>query len=94
MRKVIQKSTDVLKGVLTLRGLPAGYLRELRKQARLQNRSLNAVLLEKLLPPSASLREGVASDLLSLAGTWDEKRAQDFELSIADHRRIDPDLWP
>ena len=80
-------------GQLTLRGIPADLYRELKAEARRLRTSINRVILDRILPRKEKKREGAASDLLSLAGTWDRARVEDFEKQIKGHRRIDPELW-
>lgn len=77
---------------ITLRGIPMDIYREMLQEAKQKGLSLNKVLLNKILP-KRDKKEGGAASLLSLAGTWDASRANDFEKQIEDHRRIDEELW-
>jgi hypothetical protein len=78
---------------LTIRGLPPDFRRQLEREARKKGTSLNKLLLRKILPSSSNKEKGACADLLILAGTWDSRRAQDFEEKIQDHRQIDKELW-
>ena len=80
-------------GQLTLRGIPADLYRELKSEARRLKTSINRVILARILPKKSVKRDGAASVLLSLAGTWDRSRVDDFEKQIEGERRIDPELW-
>lgn len=83
-----QKNTQ-----FTLRGLPSSVLKELKKEARQKRVSLNQVFVERLSPPPDKKREGDCAELLDLAGTWDKKRAEDFEQALKEIRKIDLALW-
>ncbi len=78
---------------MTIRGLPVSLMKELKKEAQIKKLSLNQVVLDRILPESEKTKEGACAELMDLAGTWDEKRAGDFEASMKDHRTIDPELW-
>jgi plasmid stability protein len=76
----------------TLRDLPPLLDSELRRRAKAEGKSLNAVAIEALTrgvgfgdmaPPQR--------DLSDIAGTWQEDPA--FDEAIADQDRIDENLW-
>lgn len=76
----------------TLRNVPKTLDRLLRQQAREQGKTLNEVVLEALqralghtdeLPPQR--------DVSDLVGTWRED--PEMDRILAEHRRIDPELW-
>ncbi len=76
----------------TLRDIPPFLDSELRRRAKVEGKSLNAVALE-------SLARGVGlndmprryRDLSDIAGTW--KEDPEFDKVIADHDQIDEGLW-
>lgn len=78
---------------LTLRGIPDHLFREMQAEARRQRTSVNGLLLKRLLPEAEKRSEGACASLLSLAGTWDAKRAGDFDKNAGEHRGIDQELW-
>jgi hypothetical protein len=85
--------SHIVKRQMTLRGIPKEVWKEIETEAHRQKTSVNKVLLKRIAPQQQSKREGACAPLLDLAGTWDEKRAADFESRVSDHRRIDPELW-
>ena len=78
---------------ITLRGLPPAILVEFKKEARQKKVSLNQILLNRILPPREKPKEGACSELLNLAGTWNKKRARDFDRALGELRKIDSSLW-
>jgi len=76
----------------TLRNVPPLLDSELRRRARVEGKSLNAVALEALSRGTGlgetSLRQRTLEDV---AGTWREDR--DLDEAIADQHRIDESLW-
>lgn len=76
----------------TLRGIPNELDKALRRKAKREKKSLNAVALEVLaeavgVEPAPRKRR----DLSDLLGTWREDPA--FDEVARDQRRVDPDLW-
>lgn len=76
----------------TIRSIPKALDAALRRRARDEGKSLNAVALEVLrdgagLAPERPRRR----QLGDLAGSWREDPA--FDRAIADQRRIDRALW-
>ena len=78
---------------ITLRGLSPGFLREIKAEARVQKTSLNQVFLKRLKVEDSKKQGGLCTELLPIAGTWDEDRAWDFESWLKEHRQIDTELW-
>lgn len=76
----------------TLRDIPLLLDSELRRRAKAEGKSLNAVAIEALVR-GAGLRERPPRqrDLGDVAGTWQED--PDFDQAIADQDRIDDRLW-
>ena len=76
----------------TIRAVPARVDRELRKRAKAEGKSLNAVIvavLEQAVAPSTE--PVVHHDLDFLIGTWVEDPA--FDEAMKDCERIDEDDW-
>jgi hypothetical protein len=76
----------------TLRDIPPILDSELRRRAKDEGKSLNAVAIEALIR-GAGLGETVLRlrDLSDIAGTWQEDR--EFDQVIAEQDRIDEQLW-
>ena len=76
----------------TLRNIPAAVDRALRRLARRQGRSLNAVAIDALSRAVGAVAERVSRrDLRDLAGTWEED--PESEAALIERDRIDPGLW-
>ena len=76
----------------TLRDVPPSVDRELRKRARRDHMSLNAVTLRAInIGIGLSETKPCFTDLDELAGTWVEDGAVDDVLS--DFRKVDKDIW-
>jgi hypothetical protein len=82
---------------LTIRKVPVGVERALRRRARSEKKSLNQVAVEALArgagvdPASPNGEPARFHDLDSVFGTWIEDPA--FDAAVAAQRRIDPELW-
>ena len=76
----------------TIRSVPDAIDRAVRRRARQEDKSMNAVVVEAL---ARGLEIEVGSvqhtDLDHLIGTWQEDPA--FDLAVADFERIDHDAW-
>lgn len=76
----------------TIRSVPERVDRELRKRAKAEGKSLNAVILEALEKAVAAEHGPVLHhDLDFLIGTWVEDPA--FDEAMNDFERIDQDYW-
>lgn len=76
----------------TLRKVPTALDRALRRRARAEGKSLNAVALEALLRGAGLHGAPVRHrDLRDVAGTWTEDPA--FDKAVAQQHRIDRRLW-
>ena len=81
-----------MKTQYTIRAVPAAIDRALRRRAKEEAKSLNAVTVEALargLELDAKLVEH--TDLDDLIGTWQEDTA--FDKAMADFERVDEDAW-
>jgi len=76
----------------TLRDIPPILDSELRRRAKDEGKSLNAVAIEALIR-GAGLGETALRlrDLSDIAGTWQEDR--EFDQVIAEQDTIDEQLW-
>ncbi len=73
----------------TIRAVPASIDRALRRRARQESKSLNAVAVEALARGLELEAKPVEhADLDALVGTWQEDPA--FDRAVADFERIDP----
>jgi hypothetical protein len=83
---------------LSIRGLGAQALAELKKRAALEDASVNALVLKLidqglgLQPAKPALRRH--PDLDALAGSWGAPQAAEFEAATQAFRQVDPALWP
>jgi hypothetical protein len=83
--------------VITLRNIPPGLARVIRRKAQEKGTSLAKVVLG-LLEESAGIsgkRKGARAhhDLDDLSGSWSSEEASAFDKALARQRAIDPDLW-
>ncbi len=76
----------------TIRQVPAGLDRALRRKAKEQGKSLNRFVIDRLCQ-DMGLRDQAAKkrDLSSLAGTWVEDPA--FDAIMKEQDQIDPEMW-
>jgi hypothetical protein len=76
----------------TIRAIPSAVDRALRKRAKLEDKSLNTVVVEAL---ARGLDLGAVpvehTDLDFLIGSWQEDPA--FDRAIADFERVDEEAW-
>lgn len=83
---------------ITLRNIPPEVSRYIEEKSEELGLSLNKTvlrLLEEHLQPadSSPLGARVHHDLDDLAGVWSEEEAEEFETSLREQRRIEPELW-
>ena len=76
----------------TIRRIPKVVDAALRRRARAEGRSLNAVAVDALVSGSgATGHHDVRRDLTGVAGTWREDR--EMAAALRDQDRIDESLW-
>jgi hypothetical protein len=76
----------------TLRDIPPPLDSELRRRAKEEGKSLNAVAVEALLRGAGLSDMPIRQrDLSDIAGTWQED--PEFDQAIADQDRVDDHLW-
>jgi len=82
---------------ITLRNIPPSLGRAIEKRAADERISLNRAVLQMLSEglgiDMRERREVVHRDLDHLAGAWSAAEAAEFEATLSDQRRIDPELW-
>lgn len=85
-------SACTVKTQYTIRAVPAAIDRALRRRAKQESKSLNAVAVEALARGLELEAKPVEhTDLDPLVGTWQEDPA--FDRAIADFERVDEDVW-
>lgn len=82
---------------ITLRNIPPKLQDALRKRADAEGLSLNKVVI-RMLEEAAGQRRTASKatrhhDLDHLAGTWSDAEAAAFETSLAEQRKMDPEIW-
>ena len=75
----------------TVRGVPREVDKVLRRRARQRGISLNRLLIEELSAVGGGIQGRRYRLLKDLGGRWQDDR--EFDRILAEHRRIDPDLW-
>jgi hypothetical protein len=81
---------------ITLRNLPEGVARIVRERAAAYHLSLNQAviqLLEERMAPVGERASGLHHDFDKYAGLWSAEQAEAFDRSLAELRRVDPELW-
>ncbi|MFP4409462.1 MAG: FitA-like ribbon-helix-helix domain-containing protein [Spirochaetaceae bacterium] len=79
---------------ITLRNLPESVERAIRRRAEERHISLNQSATELLQQALGTNEEGAKyRNLRDLAGTWEEREADDFDRNVEELRSIDPEIW-
>lgn len=81
---------------LTVRGLDPSLLAAIRAEARRRGVSLNAAtlaLLREALGLATRKAAPAGNGLDRFAGCWSAAQAAEFGATLAEQRRIDPDMW-
>ncbi len=82
----------MIKQQYTIRAVPAAIDRALRRRARQEAKSLNAVAVEALARGLELEAKPVEhTDLDALIGSWQEDKG--FDSAIADFERVDEEAW-
>lgn len=79
-----------------LRGISSTLMAALKEKAGEQNMSVNMLILNLIqqgVGHSGQIKKTAYHDLDSLAGTWTEKEASDFDKNIQPFEKIDKELW-
>jgi hypothetical protein len=77
---------------ISVRGLEAQQLQDLKNEAQRQGISLNKLALQRLMG-SGDNAAGTHDDLDALAGTWSQDEADAFHAAISPLEQVDPELW-
>ncbi len=82
---------------ITLRNLTPELAAEIERIAAEEHLSLNRTAI-RLLEKGAGIRshaghEIVHRDLDHLAGSWSDEEAAQFDASLSQQRKIDPEMW-
>lgn len=81
---------------ITLRNIPPKLQEVIQQRADKEGLSLNRTvlrMLEEAAGQKTSISRELHYDLDHLAGTWSEEEAAAFDTTLAEQRRIDPELW-
>jgi len=81
---------------MTLRGIEDNIANALKKQAKKEGISVNALtlrLLKEKLGVEKKKRTESHHDLDHLAGTWTDQDATEFEQAIGIFEKVDEELW-
>ncbi|HUF64174.1 MAG TPA: hypothetical protein VMN36_19010 [Verrucomicrobiales bacterium] len=85
-------SACTMKTQYTIRAVPAAIDRALRRRARQEAKSLNAVVVEALARGlELDAQPAEHTDLDALIGSWQEDPA--FDRAISDFERVDEEAW-
>ncbi|MCK6536295.1 MAG: toxin-antitoxin system HicB family antitoxin [Polyangiaceae bacterium] len=75
----------------TIRNIPPELDRALKARAKKTGRSVNQLALEAL---ARSVEQPVKRrNLRGMTGAWSKREAAQFDEFLAEHRRIDEELW-
>lgn len=75
----------------TIRNIPPELDRALKARAKKMGRSVNQIALEAL---ARSVEQPVKRrSLRGMAGAWSKREAAQLDAFLAEHRRIDEELW-
>jgi len=80
---------------ITLRNVPAAIEKAIRSKARQKKISINRAVIE-LLEERVGLSDRkrvIHHDLDRFIGSWTAKEAREFDETLGDMRRVDPELW-
>ncbi len=81
---------------ITVRNIPPHVARLIERKARQDKMSLNravVALLEQRTPSRENGKRTIHRDLDFLFGSWTKKEADAFDATLAEQRKIDPELW-
>ncbi len=82
---------------ITLRGLPPKLEKIIKEEAEKRhlslNRSILALLEEKVVCKEPAVEKAVYHDLDALCGVWSKREGNEFERFLSKQRRIDKDMW-
>ena len=73
---------------VTLRNIPPDIARAIRQRAKRDGTSLNRTVINLLQEKPTRYR-----DLDAFAGSWTKEQADEFDRTLAEQRKIDPEMW-
>jgi plasmid stability protein len=91
----IDSSGDGMSNI-SVRGLDSDLMASLKKQAGREGASVNTVvlrLIEQGLGKSPKRPIKQYDDLTSLAGTWSQQDAMEFDQTVASFAEVDNEIW-
>jgi hypothetical protein len=82
---------------ITLRNLPPELVERIEQESAQRGTSLNKTVIrlleEALLRAATEQKHPVHHDLDSLAGSWSQQEADEFDQALGQQRSIDKELW-
>lgn len=82
---------------ITIRKIPPDLAREIEAKAGREGTSLARAVIRLLLRATGLSPDGERrerwDDLDALAGTWTEDEAAEFDRTLGEQRRVDPEVW-
>ena len=84
-----------MRKAITLRNIPPAVEKAIRSKVREKKISANRAVIELLEERvgAADQKKVLHHDLDALAGTWSKQEAKEFDETLRDLRKIDPELW-
>lgn len=82
--------------VMTIRGLEDSVTQALKKRAKQEGSSVNAIvagIIKEQLGLKKKQRTTIHHDLDKLAGTWNDRDYMEFKKKTADFEKVDEDMW-
>jgi len=77
---------------ISVRGLDASQLQDLKNEAQREGISLNRLVLQRLTG-AHNTGDRIHHDLDALTGTWTAEEADAFAAAIAPLEQVDGELW-
>jgi len=82
--------------VMTIRGLEDSVTQALKKRAKQEGSSVNAIvagIIKEQLGLKKKPRTTIHHDIDKLAGTWSDKDYLEFNKKTADFEKVDEEMW-
>ena len=77
---------------ITLRNIPPDVARAIRRKAKRDGTSLNRTVIN-MLCETVGAKPACYRDLDAFAGSWTKEQADEFDRTLAEQRKIDPEMW-
>lgn len=78
---------------ITVRDIPEPLAKRIQERAKRTGTSLNRTVIEMLDERTSDKSRGPYRDLDHLAGTWSPEEWKDFQGTLSEQRRIEPEQW-